>query len=154
MIVMTTKGSQDCFGGGRRKDYLGFVSFGIFVLVVGIVFVLNPGLISDFQLWIEQMADAEALVRPPPGLIASAIVFFGVIGVSDFFVAGVKAWVEKSGIRALGDVLTGCAILLLAYLLTLYESYAIAGQTVLGLEAIAVGLLIVLYSIVKVAFRK
>lgn len=151
---MTTSEVEDCFGAGRRKDYLGFVGFGIFVLVVGIVFVLNPLLTSEFGFWIEQMTTAQELVRPPQGLIASAIVFFGLIGVSDFFVAGVRVWVEKSGRRALGDVLTGVAILLFAYLISLYESYSIAGLMVLGTEAIAVGLLIVLYSIVKVAFRK
>jgi len=84
-MAMVSQELETCFGLGlREKDYMGLVSFGTFILAVGIVFVVNPKLFSDFRLWIDQMRIMENLVRPPRGLIVSAIVFFGLIGLSDF----------------------------------------------------------------------
>ena len=51
MIVRAARERETCFGIGKReKDYLGLVSFETFIVIVGIVFVANPNLTSDFEL--------------------------------------------------------------------------------------------------------
>ena len=137
-----------CFDEGKR-DYFGLFSFGIFLLTVGIVFSINRNLVSDLQLWIEWMANNQVLTRPPERLIASAKLFFGLIGLSNFFLAGIKLIIDKVMRRVLSDVLSGVALMLFAYLLHLYGRYSLSWQMVLAVEAVAVGLLIILYSIVR-----
>jgi len=152
---MATRERETCFGAGlRKKDYLGLVSFGAFILIVGIVFVANPNLVSDFSSWIEQVTDEQHLIRPSEGLVSSAILFFTLIGLSNFFEAGIKLWIVKARRRVLADILSGVALVLFAYLIHLYGSYALTWQIVIAIEAIAVGLLVVLYSIARYVFLK
>jgi hypothetical protein len=150
MIVMAAEEREKCFGMGlREKDYMGLVSFGTFILAVGIVFVANPNLVSDFRIWIEQMTTMENLVRPPRGLIISAIIFFGLIGLSHFFKAGIRFWIAQSRRQVLADILSGTALTLFAYLIYLYGSYALGWQMILAIEAVTVGLLLILYSVMR-----
>jgi len=152
---MATQERETCFGAGfRKKDYLGLVSFGAFILIVGIVFAANPNLVSDFSSWIEQVTDEQHLIRPSEGLVSSAILFFTLIGLSNFFEAGLKLWIVKAGRRVLADILSGVALVLFAYLIHLYGSYALTWQIVIAIEAIVVGLLVVLYSIARYVFLK
>lgn len=152
---MATQERETCFGAGlRKKDYLGLVSFGAFILIVGIVFIANPNLVSDFSSWIEQMTGEQHLIRPPEGLVSSAILFFTLIGLSNFFEAGIKLWITKIMRQVLADILSGVALVLFAYLIHLYGSYALTWQMVIAIEAIAVGLLVVLYSIARYVFLK
>ena len=144
-----------CFGEGeRRKDYSGLVSFGIFLLIVGVVFVVNPNVVSDFGSWIEKMTKEKTLLRPYQGLIDSATLFFGLIGLSNFFLAGVRFMVNKAMRRVLADILTGVALVLLSFLIYLYGSHVLAWQMVLAIEAVACGLLIILYSLMRYIFPK
>jgi len=144
-----------CFGEGERhRDYSGLVSFGIFLLIVGIIFVVNPNVISDFGSWIEKMTKEKTLSRPYQGLIDSAALFFGLIGLSDFFLAGVRFMADKRIRRVLTDILSGVALVLFSYLIYLYGSHVLAWQIVLAMEAIACGLLIILYSVLRYLFPK
>lgn len=151
---MATQERETCFGTGlRKKDYLGLVSFGAFILIVGIVFIANPNLISDFISWIEQMTDKQHLIRPEE-LISSATLFFTLIGLSNFFEAGIKLWIGKTRRQVSADILSGVALVLFAYLIHLYCIYALTWQIVIAIEAIAVGLLVVSYSIARYVFLK
>lgn len=147
--------SKTCFGDDKRvSDYLGLMSFGIFVLVVGVVFVANPNVVSDFGLWIEASLADRTLARPSEALLTSITVFFGLIGVSNFFKASVRLGVKKDREQFLSDTLWGVAAVLLAYLVHLYKSRVITWQMVFALEAVACGLLVISYSTVLFAFHK
>jgi len=145
--------SETCFG-ERDRDYFGMVSFGVFVLIIGIIFAANPNVLSNFRLWVEQMIREERIVRPPQGLIRSATLFFGLIGLSNFSLAGIRLVFEKVGRRVLGDVLSGVALLSFAYLINLYGMRALTWQMVLAIEAILCGILVIVYSALRYVFRK
>jgi len=152
---MTGQERETCFSVGfRERDYLGLVSFGIFLLVVGMVFVASPNIVSDFSLWIEQMTTAQDLIRPPEGLILGAITFFGLMGASDFFKAAIRLRIARSRRRVLTDMLSGIALVLFAYLIFLYGSHVLRWQMVLAIEAVAVGLLVILYSVIRSALSR
>jgi uncharacterized membrane protein len=142
------KERDTCFGEGDR-DRLGKVSFGFFVIVVGIVLAFNPGIFSDFGFWIEQMTNEGTIVRPSTSLITSAMLFFGMIGVSNFVMAATRAFIDKAKRRMISDILSGVALVLFAYLISLYNTYSLTWQMVLGIEVVAIGLLIVSYSILR-----
>ncbi len=152
---MSTREEETCFGErGRRRDYLGLISFGAFLLIVGIVFIANPNMISDIRSWAEQMANQKDLVRPPEGLIVSGVLFFGLLGVSDFLKAGIRFWVDKSRRRVLAEICSGIALVFFAYLISLYGNNMLAWHMVFAAEAVAVGLLIIVYSIARYGFLK
>ena len=92
------------------------------------------------------MANEQSLVRPPNGLIFSATIFFGLLGVFEFFKAIVRLWAKTSKRRVLAGTLQGVALVLFAYLLDLYRRALVGWQFVLALEVVAVGLLVVIYS--------
>ena len=155
VVVMNTRERDTCFGErGLGRDYSGLISLGMFLIIVGIVFVIDRNLFSDFELWIKQVTEEQVLTRPPESLITSAMIFFGLIGLSDFFKAGIRLWIDKSKKRVLGDILSGIALVLFTYLIHLYAIYALTWQQVLAIEAIAVGLLVIFYSIVRYMFLK
>jgi len=146
---------EACFGEGeRRRDYSGLVSLGIFLVVVGAVFLANPSVVSSFSSWIEQMTTAKTLSRPPQGLIDSATIFFGLIGLSDFFLAGVRFMADKRMRQVLADILSGVALVLFSYVIYLYGRHTLTWQMVLATEAVACGLLIILYSVLRYLFPK
>jgi len=154
MIVMVEE-RDVCFSERKRgRDYFGLVSFGIFLLVVGVVFMANPNIPADFQLWVEQMSYAQDFVRPPEGLMTSAILFFGLIGVLDFFQASLRFWFDRSKRRMLVDILSGIALVLLAFLIYLYSNHSIEWQMVIAIEVVAAGLLVMLYSIIRYIYLK
>lgn len=137
-----------CFG-EENKDPLSWLSFGFFILALGIVFSLNTDVFSDFGFWIEQMADKGIPVRPPTSLISSAILFFGMIGISDFGIATIRVFIDKEKRRIISDILTGVALVLFAYLIHMYNAYFFMWQTVLGIEIVVIGLLVILYTLVR-----
>lgn len=144
-----------CFGEReRRRDYLGLVSFGIFLLIVGIVFLANPNIFSHINSWVQEMAEKKTLLRPPQDLIDSASLFFVLIGASNFFMAGIRLVGDKAVRRIFADILTGVALVLFGYLIYLYGAHTLGWQMVLAIEAVACGLLVILYSIIHYLFPK
>lgn len=146
------KREDACFGDSVDRDYLGLVSFGIFILIVGAIFATNPNVVSDFRLWIERLVNEQVFIRPPRGLITSATLFFGLLGISNFFIAVVRLVFHKAKRRVLTDIMSGVAITLFAYLIHLYGVYILTWQKVLALEVICCGLLVVSYSLVHYFF--
>jgi hypothetical protein len=144
-----------CFGEGERyRDYSGLVSFGVFLLIVGIIFLTNPNLISDFSSWIERMTTQETLLRPTQGLIDSAALFFALIGISDFFLASVRFMARQRLRRVLSNILSGVALVSFSYFIYLYGRHALTWQMTLAAEAVVCGLLIILYSVLRYLFPK
>jgi len=141
-----------CFEGERRRDYSGLVSFGIFLLIVGTVFIVNPNLISEFRFWVMQLANEKILVRPPQGLIVAATVLFSLTGLSNFLVAGIQLFTYGARRRVLSDALSGVALVSFSYLIYLYGAYAVTWQMVLAIEVMVCGLLIILYSVTRYLF--
>ena len=146
---------EECFGEGERpRDYSGLVSFGVFLLIVGIIFLANPHLISDFNDWIKDMTTQETLLRPTKGLIDSAALFFALIAISDFFLACIRFVSHQRLRRVLTSILSGIALASFSYFIYLYGRHALTWQMTLAAEAVICGLLIILYSILRYLFPK
>lgn len=132
-------------------DPLGVAGFALFLVILGIVYAANPGVFGQFLDWSRQWATGGAPSRPPRELIASAALFFGLTGVSSFAIGALRLGTSGLWVRAIGDGMSGVALLALAFLLSLYERRALSGAGVLALEAVVVGLLIFVYVAVGLA---
>ena len=141
-----------CFGREPRGDPLGVIEFGLFLLIVGSVYLYNPSILTEFVGWVEQMADLGVAIRPPATLNASATLFFGLIGASNLFTAVVRVLVDKVWERILQDVLTGVGFLSFAYLVRLYGQHLITWTNVLAYGAVVLGASVIVYSLLRNIF--
>jgi hypothetical protein len=145
-----TSEPEYCFGEHERyADYTGLVSFGIFLLIIGIIFVANPNIFSQLNSWTNKMSQAQKLLRPPAGIINSAVLFFALVGLSDFFVSGIRLVTHRRRRRALRDVFSGVAVITFSYLVYLYGQRTLVWQVALAYEVVAIGLLIIVYALVR-----
>lgn len=141
-----------CFGREPRGDPLGVVEFGLFLLIVGSVYLHNPSILTEFVAWVQQMADLGVAMRPPPTLNASATLFFGLIGASNLFTAVVRVLVDKVWPRILQDILSGVGFLSFAYLVRLYGLHVITWTNVLAYGAVVVGASMIAYALLRNIF--
>ncbi len=141
-----------CFGRESDRDPLDLLEFGLFLLVVGAVFLSNPSVPAGLVDWVTLMADLSAPIRPPASLISSATLFFGLIGLSNLFTAVVRVLMDKVWRRILPDLLAGAGFLALAYLVSLYAKEAITFTNVIAVEAIVFGVSVVLYAVLRDMF--
>lgn len=138
---------------GSSKDsrnifYSSLFFLGFFLLIIGIIFSLTPDILVAFQLWIKQMVYNRTVIRPPESIIVSAAIFFSLIGLSNFFKAFLIIVIYKNKRRFVSNILSGAALALFAYLIDLYGGYSITWQMVLGIEAVAIGMFVILYSLI------
>jgi len=145
-----TRETEFCFGEHEHHaDYAGLVSFGMLLLIIGIIFVANPSIITQLNSWAKQMSQAKMLQRPPQEIINSAVLFFALIGLSDFLVSGIRAMTHRRKWRALRNAFSGVATLTFAYLIYLYGQHTLVWELVLALEIVVIGLLVILYGIAR-----
>lgn len=141
-----------CFGGESERDPLGLLEFGLFLLVVGAVFLSNSSIFSELIDWITLMADRSSLIRPQASIISSATLFFGLVGFSNLFTAVARVMMDKVWRRILSDLLAGAGSLVFAYLISLYAKEAIAFTNVIAIEVIVFGISVVLYFVLRDMF--
>ncbi|MCP8304306.1 MAG: zinc-ribbon domain-containing protein [archaeon] len=142
------KGPRDeCFGERRgKRDYLGLVSFGIFLLIVGYIFFTNPWIPSDFFIWIENLG--KGVFKPSIGLINVFALFLALIGVSNFIIAGIRVALRQPWRRPLSGTLTGVGLLLFAYFVNLYGQDLLTWQVALVLGIVVIGVLVIVYGVI------
>ena len=126
-------------------DLVGLLSFGIFLLIVGVVWALNPNVFLQFFSWIASIPGSGSLPRPPDALIWSASLMFGLGAASGYFTAFLRAKAMRQRGRAVADVLSATGTLVFAALLAAYANRSLSGWAVIALEVSAVAFLIFLY---------
>jgi len=137
-----------CFGADKRgRDYMGFLSFGSFLIIIGIVITANSNVFSNFLVWLKQLTNERVWIRPPEELIISVTLFLGLIGISNFFIAALRFVINRSRRHGLIEILSGFALIFFAYLINLYNNHVLRLRMVGAIEVIVCGLLIILYSI-------
>jgi len=129
----------------RRPDFVGLIGLAFFLLIVGIVFTLNTNLLNDFRSWWDLLVAGGLLVRPPDGIIVSGILFFGLLGLSNFLTSGLRWILDRGRFGALARVLAGVAFLSLALLTWRYSMRAIAGSLVISIWTAVLGTFLVVY---------
>ncbi|MEM2873113.1 MAG: zinc ribbon domain-containing protein [Nitrososphaerales archaeon] len=144
---------EECFGEGRaERDYLGLVSFGFFLLIVGYIFSTNTWILSEFQAFFESLGEG-VFVPPSSQLRYVFALFLGLIGASDFVMAGIRVFLRQSWRRPLQDVLSGVGVISIAYLVYLNSQRLMTWQMVVVLAIVTVGILVIVYGIIVSYFR-
>lgn len=129
----------------RHPDFVGLIGVAFFLLTVGIVFTLNTNMLTDLRLWWDRIVPNGVFVRPPEGIIASGIVFFGLLGLSNFLTSGLRWVLDRNRFGALARILAGIGFLSLALLTWRYSLFAINGSQVISTWTAVLGTLLVIY---------
>jgi hypothetical protein len=129
----------------RTPDFVGLFGVAFFLLVVGVVFYLNPSLLTEIRRWWDQILAGRIAFRPPEGLIISAAWFWGLLGLSSLGIAWLRWTFTHSRIRTLGAVLDGIAMIAFGYFLYRYALRAVSGSLVISLEAAVIAALLFIY---------
>jgi len=129
----------------RTPDFVGLFGVAFFFLVLGIVFYQNGNLLTELRRWWDQILAGRAAFRPPEGLIVSAGLFWGLLGVSNFGIAFLRWFFTRSRIRTLGALLGGTAMVTFSYFLYRYSLRDMSGSLVVSLEAAVIAVLLFVY---------
>jgi len=129
----------------RGPDFVGLIGVAFFLLVVGIVFTLNTNLLTDFRAWYDRISVEGLFARPPDGVITSGILFFGLLGLSNFLTAGLRWILDRNRFGALSRVLGGIGFASLALLIWRYAARGISGPLVVSIWTAILGTLLVIY---------
>ncbi|MCP8313965.1 MAG: zinc-ribbon domain-containing protein [archaeon] len=144
---------EECFGEKREeRDFLGLVSFGFFLLIVGYIFLANQWIPSEIQALFEELGKGAFV--PSSQLRYVFALFLGLIGVSNFFMAGIRVAFRQSWRRPLRDALSGVGLISIAYLVYLNSQRLMTWQIVVVLGIVIVGILVILYGIIVSYFKE
>jgi len=113
--------------------------------MLGIVFTLNTNLLKDVRSWWDLIVAGGLFVRPPDGIITSGILFFGLLGLSNFLTSGLRWVLDRSRFGALARVLAGVGFLSLALLTWRYSMGAVSGSLVISIWTAILGTFLVIY---------
>lgn len=128
-----------------RPDPIGFISFAFLLLILGVTWAVNPGIVGDMRSFFEPLLTRGALLRPPETLIQSAVLFFALAGLGGLVTSGLRLALERRKSRGLSEGFSAVATLVFAYLLTFYASRALTASQVLAIEVAVVGFLFLVY---------
>ena len=141
---------------GRPKmpDILGFVSFGVILILLALTYIrhpINPSIMIDY---FQNMGRQGAFIKPPLILLDAVIFFFYAAGAWGVVLSGLRIVLERSVRKALSDLVGGFFSLFLAYLATNYAADIFTGRTTLAYFVVGIGLLVIVNAVVYFAYPR
>jgi len=145
---------EECFGERKvERDFLGLVTFGFFLLILGYIFLANLWIPSEIEALFVKLS--KGVPEPPSSQLRYVFaLFLGLIGASNFATAGIRVAFRQSWRRPLRDALSGVGLISIAYLVYLNSQRIITWQIVVVLGIVIIGILVILYGIIVSYFRE
>ncbi len=125
---------------------MGLLGFAFFLFAVATVFAMNTNLPAELQDWTQRVSTHNTIfIRPPEGVIVSAMWFFVIMGVLEFVGASLRWALRWTHLRVAGRALSGVGDLVFAALLSLYSARTISSTFAVAVLAGTVGVLLMMY---------
>jgi len=140
--------------GPKGPDILGAISAGVVLIIIALTYIvyiekIDPTIIIEY---FEGMAEQGTLRKPPLILFDPAIFFLYAVGVWGIVLSALRIILQRSARKALGDLIGGFFSFFLAFLLTNYAADLFTGRTTLAYFIIAIGLLVIVNTIIHFVF--
>lgn len=132
----------------RNKAYFDLISFGGFLIIVGLTFFLYPDIPLEIRVLFETLSEKHVF-RPSPYLSEAAAIFFTMIGILNFVIGGMRLTAGWSWQRSLQDAFWGIALVFLGYLIWLYSEGTIGGWLVWPTFLIVAGILVAVNGLIR-----
>lgn len=136
-----------------RRDHLGIVSFGVFLLLAALTWMWYLSLPGDIVEWLQSWGVYRYPVMPPAKLITPLTVFADMFGGWLILLAVIRIVSGLRPARAVGDIAGAFFFLFCSYLLKEYSKGAITVSGMLPLFLIALGILIMIGGIGAILTR-
>jgi len=130
------------------KAYFDLISFGGFLIIVGLVFFLYPDIPSEIRTLFETLSEQRRFI-PSPYLSTAAAIFFAMLGILNFLMAGMRLVAGWPWQKSLNDTSWGIALVFLGYLLWLYSERTISGWLVWPTFLIVAGILVAINGLIR-----
>jgi len=140
----------------RSKAYFDLISFGGFLIIVGLIFFLYPDIPSAIRAFFEALSEqrrfpvlSEPRFRPLP---EAAAIFFAMLGILNFLMAGIRLVARWPWQRSLNDASWGIALVFLGYLIWLYSisgGGVISGWLIWPTFLIVAGILVAVNGLIR-----
>jgi uncharacterized RDD family membrane protein YckC len=127
-----------------RRDHLGIVSFGVFLLLIALTLMWYPSLPGDIAAWLQSWNVYRHPVMPPIKLIASFTVFADMFGGWLILLAVIRIVSRLRPVHAVGDVTGAFFFLSCSYILKEYSMGAIAVSGMITLFLIVLAVVIII----------
>ena len=137
----------------REFDILGAVSAGGVLIILALTWLVYPNL---FNIAIDYFKSFETYGRPvmPPYTLGQPIIFFlDGIGIWGIVIGGLRLALMHFPRKAVGNIMTGVFWLTLSYLLSEFYQGHIQDTTLVPLAIIALGVLVIIGMILRVATK-
>ncbi len=129
-----------------HEDLVGLLGLAFVLVAIASVFAMNANLPAELQDWARLVSSHNTVfVRPPEGVIVSAMWFFAIVGVLEFVGASLRWALRWTHLRVVGRVLSGIGDLVFATLLSLYAARTISSTFLIAVLAGTVGVLLMMY---------
>src|SRR5213083_679597 len=129
----------------RRPDFVALIGVAFFLLILGVVFTLNTNLLNDLRSWWDLILPGGLFARPPDGIVRSGLLFFALLGLSNFITSGLRWVLDRNRFGALARVLAGLGFVSVALLTWRYSLRAFSGSLVVSIWTAILGALLVIY---------
>ena len=134
-------------------DILGAISAGGVLIILALTWLVYPNL---FNIVIDYFRSFGTYGRPvmPPYTLGQPIMFFlDAIGIWGIVIGGLRLALMHFPRKAVGDIMTGVFWLILSYLLSEFYRGHIHGTTLIPVAIIALGVLVIIGMILRVATK-
>ncbi len=133
----------------KQSEVLSLVSAGVFFMVLGLAYVLNPFDISLLTNYLQTMARLKVFIKPPQVLLDGAIFFFTALGIWGVILSGLRVLVEKKPKKAVSDLFGGLFSFYIAFLLLNYATNVFSAKEAFAFFIMGIGILIVANAILR-----
>lgn len=133
----------------RSKALFDLISFGGFLIIVGLTFYLYPQIPSEIVNLFETLSRPPHVFRPSPYLSEAAAIFFTMIGILNFAMAGMRLAARWPWQKSLNDASWGIALVFLGYLHWLYSDDIISWWLIWPTFLIVAGIIIAVNGLIR-----
>ena len=135
----------------RMRRVLDATSFGVFLIIVGLVFALSPGFLGSLGDFFRSFATYNG---PPPYSAFPAVYdaffnFLSLMGVWSLVLAGIRLVVGLGWLSGVGSALGGIFLLIVGYYGRQLAQVGVSAWTVIAFIVIVGGILLIVNGLAK-----
>jgi len=140
-----------------RDEERGFpldaISAGVILIILMVIYLIyEPNInFSSIIDYFKRMGNLKTFIKPPLFIFDPAIFFFNAVGLWSIILSALRIVIQRSVVKAIGDVTGAFFSFFIAFLLTNYAADIYTWQTTLAYFIIGIGILVIVNGVIYFA---
>jgi len=137
-----------------RDEERGFpldaISAGVILIILAVIYLIyEPNInFSSIIDYFKMMGNLKTFIKPPLFIFDPAIFFFNAVGLWSIILSALRIVIQRSVVKAIGDVTGAFFSFFIAFLLTNYAADIYTWQTTLAYFIIGIGILVIVNGVI------